>query len=192
MLENVKKFGIIIVIAILFGFFSFSIVDLVAEEPEYEDFCKERAQPMRPLKNSEACQAFREPTEAESDDCELRKGNIVYSYDAEGCPTSFECSMCRLAYDEASKQHRLIGFIITSLIGVIAIIVGLYITSKKDVVEWVFSGLLIGGIISIFIGTMMYFQDMGRFVKPFVLLAEIALIIWIAVKTSMRVKGRKK
>ena len=65
----------------------------------------------------------------------------------------------------------------------------MYAKSKKEVIEWIYSGFLIGGIASIFLGTTSYFQDMGRFVKPFILLAEMALVIWIAVKTY---EGKKK
>ncbi len=38
-------------------------------------------------------------------------------------------------------------------------------------------------------GTISYFMDMGRFIKPIVLLVEIGLIILIAVKT---IGGKKK
>ncbi len=70
--------------------------------------------------------------------------------------------------------------------GIVAILFGLYMKTDQEVVEWVYSGILIGGIISVFIGTMMYFGDMNRFAKPIVLFFEIALVVWIAVKTSRR------
>lgn len=154
MLEDVKKIGVIIIIAILFSMFSFSIVDVVIERPKYNDFCDE-------IK-------VRVLDEEKLDPVKQRE--------------------CSDRFEEESRDYRLIGFIITSIMGVIAIVVGLYAASKKDVVDWVFAGLLIGGIITIFIGTMSYFRDMGRFVKPFILLAEMALIIWVAIKTSTRKK----
>lgn len=186
MLEIVKKIAVIIVIAILYGFFSFSVVDMVIERPDYEDFCVMKPAPVRrPISPEVECPSFLEASETEVDDCDKRKGRIEYSYDSSGCPESFECNTCGVLYEEAGKKHRLYGFMITSILGVLAIVVGLYIKSKKDVVEWVFSGFLIGGIVSIFIGTISYFRDMGRFIKPFILLAEIALIVWIAVKTAL-------
>ncbi len=154
MLEEIKKIGVVIVIAILFSMFSFSIVDVVMEKPKYSDFCDE-------IK-------VRVLDEEKLDTVEQRE--------------------CSDRFEEVAKKHRFIGFIITSIMGVLAIIVGLYATSKKDVVDWVFAGLLIGGIITISIGTMAYFRDMGRFVKPFILLAEMALIILVAVKTSAKKK----
>ncbi len=186
MLEKTKKIGIIIVIAVLFSMFVFSLVDVVMESPEYENFCGAEEKPIRPLQKDLECPAFAESTSSEREDCGLRKGDIEYSYDELGCPISYECNTCRALYEDASKQHRLIGFIITSVLGLIAVIIGMYIKSKKDIVEWVFSGIIIGGIASIFIGTLEYFGDMGRFVRPFVLLAEMAMIIWVAIKTSKK------
>ncbi|MAG08477.1 hypothetical protein CMO89_03315 [Candidatus Woesearchaeota archaeon] len=189
MLELVKKIAVIIVIATLYGFFSFSIVDMVIEEPDYEDFCPMKPAPVRrTISEEQECPSFIEPTEADFEDCNEREGDIQYLRDEFGCRESFECNTCRGVYEEAGKEHRLYGFIITSILGVLAIIISLYIKSKTDVVEWVFSGFLIGGIVSIFIGTISYFHDMGRFIKPFILLAEIALIIFIAVKTAMKQK----
>jgi len=188
MFEKLKKIGIIIIIAILFSTLSFSIVDMIIEKPDYEDFCAEDIKPFRPTERNLDCPDFEEPTDEERDDCNLRKGNIEYKYDQDGCPVSSECNTCRGLYEEAGKSYRLISFIIVSIIGVLAIIVGLYITSKNDIVEWVYSGILIGGIANIFIGTVSYFQDMGRFVKPFILLVEMALIIWVAVRTAKKNK----
>ena len=39
MLEGVKKYGIIIIMAILFTLFCFSMVDVVIKEPNYNDYC---------------------------------------------------------------------------------------------------------------------------------------------------------
>tara|TARA_Y100000310_G_scaffold310020_1_gene354725 strand:+ start:4239 stop:4817 length:579 start_codon:yes stop_codon:yes gene_type:complete len=189
MLELVKKIAVIIVIAILYGFFSFSIVDMVIERPDYEDFCPMKAMPLRKaISEEQDCPSLIEPTEADYEDCNEREGDIQYLYDESGYRQSFECSTCRTLHEEANRKHSLYGFIITSILGVLAIIVGLYVKSKTDIVEGIFSGFLIGGIVSIFIGTATYFNYMDRFIKPFVLLAEIALIIFIAVKTAMKYK----
>jgi hypothetical protein len=153
-MEHIKKYGIIIVIAVLFALLSFSIVDVILENPKYEDFCE-----------IEIAKPFEERTALE------------INKDQE----------CRTKFEVANRQHRLVGFIVTSILGVLAIVAGLYGKSKEKVVEWIFSGILIGGILSIIFGTMSYFGDMGRFVKPIVLILEIALIILIALKA-----GKKK
>lgn len=150
MIIHVKKYGIIALMAILFTAFSFSIVEVFDESPEYGDFCEiERA--VMPLENRS----------------DITKDNLCYE-----------------GYEAAMKQHRMAGFIITAILGLIAVIAGMYATSKKEVVDWIYSGLLIGGIITITFGTMSYFRDMGRFVRPVILLAEMILIAWVALRTS--------
>jgi len=112
----------------------------------------------------------------------------MYTYDSNGCATDYKCNPCRKGYDEAEKKHRLITFIITSIMGLIAVLVGLYVKTNNEIYGWIFSGFLIGGIISIFFGTIIYFGDLNRFLKPIVLLAEIVLIILIVLKTTLHKK----
>jgi hypothetical protein len=187
MINQVKKYAVIIVIAVLFTLFCFSIVDVIDEKPQYEDFCNyDSPRHMGIDYGEDDCEGFDGATEAEIDECSQQNGRIEYNYNSSGCPASYECNTCSYLYNEASKQHRFIGFIVTSILGLIAVIVGLYSKSEKEVVEWIYSGIMIGGILAILIGTVSYFNDMGRFVKPFVLLAEIVLIILVALKTAKK------
>ena len=187
MLDKVKKYGIIIIIAILFATFAFSIVDVVMEEPDYEDYCFIEAKPI--VRDSGIkCPDFEVPEDSEVAECQAKDGRIEYSHDKDGCVESYECNLCFGEYENAQKDHRLVGFIVTGILGVIAIIVGLYVKSKSEIVEGIYSGFLIGGIISITIGTMSYFPHMGRFIRPVVLLVEIILIVLIALKTATKKK----
>ncbi len=180
----VKKYAVIVVIAVLFVLFSFSVVELIKERPEYEDYCDRfETRPLSPDYLEVDCEDFGRPSEVESDDCHERGGYIAYSYDSNGCPASYECDMCAAVYEELQEDHRFMGFIVTSVLGLIAILVGLYAKTKNVVVQWVYSGIIIGGILSILFGTMTYFDDMSRFLKPFILLAEMVLIILVAIKT---------
>jgi len=153
MIVHVKKYGIIALMAILFTAFSFSIVDVVKERPDYQDFC---------------------PIEAR----QVMKINESIPID----------NTCHTGYDEAWKQHRKVGFIITGILGIIAIIAGMYATSKKEVLDWIYSGLLIGGMLTLTFGTISYFRDMSRFAKPIILLVEMAIIAWVAIITTKKRK----
>jgi len=190
MLGKVKKYSVIIIMAILFTAFSFSIVDLIFPRPDYEDFCSQNSFIARPLEKGAECNVIDVP-EQDLDDCNSRKGFIEYSYDSNGCPESYTCNTCTAELDEAGKDYRLKGFIITSIMAVIAIIIGLYVSSKMEVVEWIFSGFLIGGIMTLAFGTISYFRDMGRFVKPVILLCEMGIIIWIAVRIAIKSAKKK-
>lgn len=186
MLFNVKKYGLITIIAILFVLLSFSIVGVIQESPKYEDFCGNEFFPRKLADNNTSCPDFTEPSDLEIKECTEIKGNIEYKYNANGCAISYECNTCWNAFDTAGKEHRLLGFIVTSVLGVIAVLVGLYSKGKEEVVEWIFSGILIGGILSVLFGTVWYFNDMGRFIRPLVLIIEIGLIILIALKSSKK------
>lgn len=184
MLESIKKFSIIIVIAILFAAFCFSIADVIFVRPDYMQFC-----PTVDMKtpavvaSDKMCKNITEPTDQEVQDCGMKRGMIEFKYDSQGCPTTYKCNLCSADYQDAMKGYNLNVFIIVSILAIIAIIFGMYMHAKTAVVEWVFSGILIGGIAALFIATMIYFGDMSRFAKPFVLIAEMALIIWVAVRT---------
>jgi hypothetical protein len=188
MLEKIKKIGIIIIIAILFSTFSFSIVDLVIERPNYEDYCGFEGIKAQPLIRDTAkeCSGFIGPTESEQKECNDQRGYIEYTYDENGCATKFSCNTCSAKYQDASDKQRLMGFIITSIIGIMAIIVGMYMKSGNEIMEWVFSGILIGGIATVFISTVSYYSKLDRFVKPIILLIEMGLIIWVAIRTSKK------
>ena len=180
---NIKKYGIIVIIAILFAVLSFSIVDVINENPKYEDYCVTGEYFGRFDLNTNNCPKITEPSSEEIKSCSDAKGTIEYNYDGNGCAVSYKCEKCNNLYDEAVEQHGFIRFIITSIFGVIAVLIGLYIKTKDDIIEWIYSGFLVGGILSILFGTVSYFGDMGRFVKPIILLVEIGLIILIALKT---------
>jgi uncharacterized protein (DUF983 family) len=187
MLEKVKKFGIIIVMAILVAAFCFSIADVIVQRPDYNQVCPSVEKPIPYQNKDQACTAIKEPSEDEIMKCSEQKGFIEYKYNSVGCPTSFSCNTCSAKYEEVTKDYDLMVFAIVSILGVISIIAGMYVTSKNEVVEWVFSGILIGGIAAIFIATMSYFHQMSRFIKPVVLLVEMGLIIWVAVRTTKNI-----
>ena len=129
MLEKIKKIAVIIIIAILFSLFCFSLVDVAMERPDYSTFCGDEGMAIRPLQKELACPGFQEPTAEEKTTCSENKGNIEYSYDGSGCPISYECNTCRGLYEEAGKQYRLTAFVITTILGIIAVIAGIIVTA---------------------------------------------------------------
>jgi hypothetical protein len=193
MLEGVKKYGIIIIMAILFATFCFSIADIIYERPDYNKFCPTVEKPVPQfVAKEQTCKTIPEPTEQEINECAAQRGFIDYKYDTNGCPVSYKCNTCSASMEDAMKRYNLNVFIIVSIMGVIAIIAGMYAKAKVEVVEWVYSGILIGGIAAVFIATMMYFGDMSRYAKPFVLLIEMGLIVWVAVRTTKNIVSKKK
>ncbi|MDA3855315.1 MAG: hypothetical protein PF569_03590 [Candidatus Woesearchaeota archaeon] len=182
MIDKVKKYGIIIIIVIIFTLFSFSVVELIKPQPNYNDYCAQDSRPFIDKQGNDSCPLFENPSKEEQLICSQSEGFIEYTYDSVNCPISYECNTCQAEYNKASKDFRLLGFIVTSVMGLIAIIVGMYTTSKKNATDWIISGLLIGGISTVFFGTAQYFSDMGRYARPAILLVEFILIVWIALR----------
>ena len=191
MFEQVKKLSVIITIAILFTVLVFSIAELIEERPEYSDFCNSFRPAPRDIAIANDCPDAIVANENVVRECHDQGGTVRYNYDDAGCSISYECDTCNVEYQEAVSGHRLAMFLISSLLGLFAVIVGLHLKPKNEVMEWVYSGFIIGGLASIFIGTVNYFGDMDRLVRPIVMIAEIALIIWVGVKTTSKSDKKK-
>ena len=173
---DARKILIIFVIGVLYAIFSYSLVDAIHPHPEYEDYCSRlmRPMPMPPRTEAAECPAIPEP------ECEFG-GNYFYEYDTQGCPKTITCDYCQREYDAAGEKHGFLMFIILSALGLIAIGTGLLLPQKQNNMhEWVATGLMLGGLITLFIGTAVYYRDMARIARPAVLLAELAIVIFLA------------
>jgi len=170
MIERLKKIGIVLTIAVLLTVFIFSLTNAIHPEPKYEDFCQELARPVKLTVDN--CAEVETPT-----DC---KGRIDYQYGSDGCPTEASCNMCYDGFDKANEKYRLVLFIVASVAGVLANLFGIFYRKKDPFWMLVRSGAIIGGLASLFIGTGIYYSDLGRYVRPIVILAELLLVILVA------------
>ena len=184
---DIRKIAIILVIAILFGVLVQATIEAIYPQPRYEDFCKEKFG--RPVLTSEktgtreSCQPYNAPTDEELESCSAQEGYPDYHYDEYSCPTEYSCNFCQKNLNEANKQYNLVVFIVSSIFGLIAIFLGVYLpTEANRLNEWVGTGFMLGGIISVFIGTARYYSDMARIARPIILLIELLIIIWISYK----------
>ena len=197
MIEQLKKLSVIVTIAILFTVLVFSISDLIVEGPNYSEYCNDfRYSSPRDIAVPNDCPDAVVPGNDFMRNCHADGGYVVYDYDSDGCAIDYECNTCNVLYNEARSTHRMVMFIVSSLLGLVAVLVGLHLKPKTEILEWVYSGFIIGGLVSIFIGTVNYFGDMNRFVRPLVMIAEIILVIWVGfkatTKTSKKTKKQKK
>ncbi|MCH7561185.1 MAG: hypothetical protein IIC67_07455, partial [Thaumarchaeota archaeon] len=129
------------------------------------------------------CEDITGPSEQEQTDCSKSKGYVEYRYNEFNCPTSWTCQTCGVSYNEAQKEHNYLVFIVSSILGLIAIALALYLPLKKNHLnQWISTGFMLGGLITLFIGTIRFFSELGRFVRPVVILAELIIVIYIAYK----------
>ena len=186
-MADVRKIAIIFVIAVLFVVLIYSTNEAIYPRPKYDDFCKEdlRAKPLVTIGETKnyTCPEYEKPSEEELQECLNKEGRADYNYDEYGCPTKFECEMCGKYYDDAREKHNFVMFLVYGLAGLVAVVLGLFLPKKKNELhEWIGTGFMLGGLMTIFIGTASYFGDMHRILRPFVILVEMIIVLIISYK----------
>ena len=85
---------------------------------------------------------------------------------------------CSEEFDAVREPYERNVFIITLIIGMIAIIIGGVILK----VETVSSGIMGGGVFTLIYGTMRYWGDMHKYLRFTVLTIVLIVLIWIGYK----------
>lgn len=190
---DIRRILIILVVGVLFAVFTFSLINAVFPEPDYEDYCSDFVKP-RPLREVESvtCPDF-DYDDPALKDCNKKGGDPKYEYDSNGCIESWKCDYCRKGYDDAREKYNFWNFIIAAIFGLIGVAIALYMPMKKGTVhEWVGSGFMLGGLLTIFVGTAIYFGDLHRWARPIIILLELILVIWLAYKKLAPDAKKKK
>ena len=190
---DLRRVGIIFVIAVLYAVLVNAIIDAFYTAPKYEDYCKARFYPEKPypaVVERTTCPKYTEPSQQELDKCAEQRGNPDYRYDASGCPTEYKgCNFCQRDFDNADQKYNFYFFIFSSILAVIGIGIGLLLPQNNSLNEWIATGFILGGLIALFFGTFRYYQYLGRFIKPLVILAELLIVIYLSYK---KLKDNKK
>jgi hypothetical protein len=115
--------------------------------------------------------------------------------DAENQKLMQEQDDCFEAQSAARDMRGFIEFIIAGIAGVITTIAGLYIRSNKEASQSLSTGLLIGGLFTLFFGTVENWGSVGLIYRPFVILLELIIVVFVAYKKlpgSEKTKKKKK
>jgi hypothetical protein len=179
-MKDVRKILVVLVIAVLYGFFVFSLIEAVFPSPKYEDFCGRRA-PVMPRNIDVNCTEFRAPKESQ-EACIEQEGFIEYEFSTNGCAVGYKCNTCQNELERAREGYSLMFFILSAFLGLIAVALGLYLPVAKEINQWIASGFMLGGLASLFIGTVRYYEDMIPWLRPIVIFLEIALVIFVSRK----------
>ena len=192
---DLRRVAIIFVIAILYAIFVNAFIAAFYPEPRYDDFCKQRFYPEKPYPAAverKDCPKYNEPGQEELDTCAEQKGYPDYQYDALGCPIKYKgCNFCQRDFDAANQKYNLYFFIFSSILAVVAIGIGLVLPTKNSLNEWIATGFILGGLITLFFGTFRYYQYLGRYVKPVVIFVELLLVIFLSYKKLQDIKADK-
>ncbi|HLC56662.1 MAG TPA: hypothetical protein VJJ23_05485 [Candidatus Nanoarchaeia archaeon] len=184
---SIKQTALIVGIAVLFAAFIYFTIDAFYPEPKYEDFCKNSPYPYgveKPFPKivNDSCSDYYSSPEAQQ--CQIDKGQPVPKQDARGCLVYDKCDYCNRDLTKAQEPYNRNVFIIMAVIGILAIIFGLYWN-----VDFLSGGALFGGILTLLIGTIRYFGNANKILRVIILLAEILILIFIGYK---KVADRKK
>ncbi|MBI1969172.1 hypothetical protein HYS48_00630 [Candidatus Woesearchaeota archaeon] len=190
-----RKILIILVIAVLTVVLAHALTLAIYPKPQYDDFCRgyEKAMPLRYPELKEELNCTAQFPEEELNECVEQKGMVQYEYDKQGCPIDWKCDYCQRDFDAANDQYNFILFIVYSIVGVVAIIVSLLLPLQKaEVHSWISYGLMLGGLATIFFGTVTYYSQLGRFVRLAVVIIEFALVVYLAYKKLGKDKAREE
>jgi hypothetical protein len=150
-------------IAIVFTAFIFYGISTFYPNPQYQDFCT-RLPSSEFINNSEEC------TEQGGAWSPGFEGRVKEGY----CDLDFSC---REEYDTARKNYKKLVFIVSLVFGLGTLIGGIFI-----VVPNVSAGLMGGGIFTMFIGIMQYWDELGDYLRFILLGIALAILIYVGIK----------
>ncbi len=149
--------------------------------PEYNDFCKgvESEKYLRPFDFGNC--TFSRAIQEQSDLCYANDGFPDYDYTDAGCVSAVkECNYCAKNFNEVSKEHAKIVFVIALIAGIITLLIGYVVLA----IEPVGSALMAAGIGAIFYGSVRNWDNLSDVWRFLLLLVALILLIWIAVRVN--------
>jgi hypothetical protein len=148
-----RKLIVSLVIAVLFAVFVTTCINAYMPQPQYDKYC--------------SATLYKDPYM----DNMTKEERVAYNEEQQKCQT---------ALNEAQAQYEFITFLVSAAAGLVGILIGLFVPVSTPVGMAIASGLLLGGLFSIFTGTMWGWQGLHAQVKPFVILAEMIIVIWVS------------
>ena len=166
-----KEIIIAITIAIIFALFLGYGIEVFDPSPDQDDFCQDN---LYDIDNEEKCLTASGTWGTNSNQPRVPVKEIEPTTEVEFCSPAKECYD---TYDLARTKHDKIVFIVSIIIGLIAIFTGVLL--KKDAAS---TGILSGGVLLIIYGTIRYWQHANDTLKFILLGIVLAVLIWIAYK----------
>ena len=142
----------------------------------------------RPGVQEPACpQGEKRPTDEEAVTCMKEKGMMKYKYDAYGCIEKYNCDYCSKPYVADKQWYHFNIFWLSALFALAAIVIGIALPQKNPINEWIGFGLMLGGLITLFVGTGRTLGELHKVWRPLIILAELILVIYLSYK-KMKMK----
>lgn len=151
-------------IAIVLALFIGISIETFYPTPNYDDYCGERAIPVRLEQTQEYCKSQGGKWYADSGP----KGEGYCDYDY----------YCRQELEDARENHGKFVFIISVIFGFIALLIG-WLALKKEAVS---SGIMGGGAMMVIYGIIRYWSYAQDYLRIMILGAILAILIFIGYK----------
>lgn len=170
-MANLKQVALSISIAVVLAFFIGFGIETFYPGPDYEkcnvayDFPK--------MVNNNCTQG----TTTEEQSCYTTRGSPVYNHSS-GCPVYESCNYCYRDLEDERKPYDRNVFVIASVIGIIAILLG----TLKLTHESVSTGIMAGGVLSVLYGTFRFFPQADNWMRFLAMGLILTILIWIGYK----------
>ena len=187
---NVKNLVLGIGIIIVFGLVLHYGIETFYPSPQYDNFCNSSRYYSYPVPEKYPaavnCTYSKVLREAEQL-CYSDQGEPVYDYDDNGCNTAVkECDFCNKYFNEAQDEHAKKAFIISIIVGLIAIILGYAILSTEPVG----SALMGSGVWAFVYGSIANWRNLSNIWRFLLLVAALIILIWIAIRLNQKKKSK--
>ena len=155
-------------IALVVNLFVFYSLEVVKPSPRFQDFCSEELT-LRTYSTAVSCtEAGGQWTATPTQDVDAGKG-IAAGY----CNATYTCQK---SFDKAHEEHSGLAFVVLTSIGGLLFILSMLIPGSSVVRN----GLGLGGLVSIFWGSVSHWSHLYPLVKVGLLGALLVLILWFA------------
>lgn len=175
-MENkVLKWSLIAGIVVVLNLFFAYTMKVVYQEPQWDQFCQKEQ--VVKIDTEEACAAEGGQWNVLSYDEEVAypKGGLGESLIINSCDMNYNCQG---NYNDARGDYEKKVFITLITLGVISIIVSFLMTSSFAVSV----GLSLGGVLSLIIASMRYWQFASDYLQVGILGLALAILVWLGVK----------
>lgn len=163
-LTNIKSAILALVIAIVFSSLVGYAIEVFDESPDWSDFCGKVRAPRVVGEGGEKVVESQQSCEG-NEGAKWMNGYCDYNY------------QCQQDYEDARKKHSFTVFVVAVPAGVIALFVGVALGLPS-----VSSGLMLGGVFSIFYGTAVNWENFSDLVRVTILAIALVVLIWLGYK----------
>jgi hypothetical protein len=167
------KWAVVIGIVVVLNVFFVVLISLVLPTPQYAAFCPQ-SQVVPNYDTEQACtKAGGQWTATPSNEPQPVKATVptVIGY----CNPDYTCSQ---NFATASATHARNSFIALVVLGVIAVIAGVFVPGSSIVS----SGLAYGGVLSFLIASVSYWGDAGSWIRLGISLVALIALLYIGLK----------